>query len=360
MATGEPLRVALLGYGLGGRAFHAPLIATTRGMRLATIVTSNPERAAAAAKDHPAARVVGSAERVWERAREHDLVVITTPNRFHVPLARAALAAGIAVVIDKPMAATSQEARDLIADANHRGVPLTVFQNRRWDGELLTVRRLIAEKALGDVLRFESRLDRWRPVPPPNVWREGGAPEDAGGLLYDLGSHLIDQAVCLFGAVTHVYAELDRRRPGVVVDDDMFVALTHASGVRSHLWASSLAAQPGMRLRVLGTKAAYSKLHADVQEAWLRSGRRADEPGFGEDPVEHWGTLGAGANVRSIQTEKGDYPAFYAHSVSWLREGASPPVDPDDAVAVLEIIEAAQRSAAQANTTVLRSLTITR
>ncbi len=351
MATDEPLRVALLGYGLGGRAFHAPLVAATRGMRLATIVTSNQERAAAAAKDHPEARVVESAERVWEKAREHDLVVITTPNRFHVPLARAALAARIAVVIDKPMAATAHEARELIAEARRTGVPLSVFQNRRWDGEFLTARRLIAEGALGQVVRFESRLDRWRPVSPPNVWREGGAPEDAGGLLYDLGSHLIDQAVLLFGAVTHVYAELDRRRAGVVVDDDMFVALTHASGVRSHLWASSLAAQPGMRLRVLGTKAAYTKMHADVQEAWLRAGRRADEAGFGEDPSTRWGTLGADPVVHPVKTDRGDYRAFYSQAVSWLRDGGPPPVDPEDAVAVLEIIEAAQRSPAQANTT---------
>jgi predicted dehydrogenase len=343
MATGEPVRVALLGYGLGGRAFHAPLIAMTPGMRLATIVTSNSERAAAAMADHPEARIVDSAEHVWARASEHDLVVITTPNRFHVPLARAALAAGIAVVVDKPMAATAHEARELIAEAKRRSVPLTVFQNRRWDGEIQTARRLIAEGSLGTVLRFESRLDRWRPGPPPNVWREGGAPEDAGGLLYDLGSHLIDQALLLFGAVTHVYAELDRRRPGGVVDDDVFVALTHASGVRSHLWATSLAAQAGMRLRVLGTKAAYTKVHADVQEAWLRAGRRADEPGFGEDPVEQWGTLGASNEVRPIRTEKGNYGAFYAQAVSWLRDGAPPPVDPEDAVAVLEIIEAAQR-----------------
>lgn len=345
MARDEPLRVALLGYGLGGQAFHAPLIAATPGLRLTTIVTSNPERAAAAAKDHPGARIVDSANRVWEKAREHDLVVIATPNRFHVPLARAALARRIAVVIDKPMAATAREARELIAEARSLGVPLTVFQNRRWDGELLTARRLIAEGVLGEVIRFESRLDRWRPVPAPDAWREAGAPEDAGGLLYDLGSHLIDQALLLFGPVTDVYAELERRRPGVVVDDDMFVALRHASGVRSHLWATALAAQPGMRMRVLGTKAAYTKLQADVQEPWLRAGRRADEPGFGEDPVEQWGVVGAGTDVRPMKTENGNYRAFYAQTERWLREGAPPPVDPEDAVAVLEIIEAAQRRA---------------
>ena len=343
----DQLRVALIGYGLGGRAFHAPLIAITAGLRLATIVTSNPERRAAASHDFPSARVADSAEWVWENAREHDLVVITTPNRFHVPLARAAVAARIPVVVDKPMAAMALEARELVAEAQRQNVPITAYHNRRRDGEMLTAQRLIASDALGAVIRFESRLDRWRPGHVPAVWREGGAPEDAGGILYDLGPHLIDQARLLFGPVSHVYAELEKRRPGAVVADDIFIALRHSSGVRSHLWASAVAAQLGYRMRVLGTRAAYTKLHADVQEAALRAGVRADAPGFGEDPMDRWGLVGAGADVQPIKTEKGDYQRFYAQTVAWLRDGAPPPVDPADAVAVLEIIEAAQRSAAE-------------
>jgi predicted dehydrogenase len=344
----EDLRVALIGYGLGGRAFHAPLIAVTPGLRLATIVTSNPERRAAASRDFPNAQIAESADWVWANASAHDLVVITTPNRFHVPLARAAVAARIPVVVDKPMAATAKEARELVAEAQRHGVPLTGYHNRRWDGELLTAQRLIANGELGSILRFESRLDRWRPGTVPAVWRERGAPEEAGGLLYDLGPHLIDQARLLFGPVTQVYAELERRRPGAAVDDDILIALRHSSSVRSHLWASSVAAQPGPRLRVLGTRAAYTKLHADVQEAALRGGTRADEQNFGADPVDRWGLVGAGADTRPIETEKGDYQRFYALTVAWLREGAPPPVDPADAIAVLEIIEAAQRSAAEA------------
>ena len=359
MTPATPLRVALLGYGLGGRSFHAPLIAATSGLEVRTIVTSNAERAAAARREHPQARIVDSADHVWNTARDHDLAVITTPNRFHVPLARAAIASGIAVVVDKPMAATAAEARELIAAAHSARVPITAYQNRRWDGEILTAKRLIEDGVLGEVVRFESRLDRWRPT-VPDAWRQSAVPEDAGGLLYDLGTHLIDQALLLFGPATHVYAELDRRRPGAAVDDDIFVALRHASGVRSHLWATALAAQPAMRLRVLGTRGAYTKQHADVQEAWLRAGRHADERGFGVDPPEHWGELSDGTEVRRIETEKGDYRAFYALVVPWLRDGAPPPVNPDDAVAVLEIVEAAQRSAAQAKTTVLRSLTTMR
>lgn len=333
------LRVALIGYGLGGRAFHAPLIAVTPGLRLATIVTSDPERKAAAGRHFPNATIADSAEFVWSRAREHDLVVITTPNRFHVPLAHASIEARIPVVVDKPMAATAAEARDLVAAAERARAPITAYHNRRWDGEVLTAQRLIASGELGKIVRFESRLDRWRPNRPATVWRERAAPEEAGGLLYDLGPHLIDQALQLFGPVTQVYAELGMVREGAGVHDDVFLALTHASGVRSHLWASSVAAQSGARLRVMGTKSAYTKMTADVQEAALRGGVAADAPGFGEDPEENWGLLGAGTEVRRVRTERGNYAQFYALAVKWIRDGGAAPVNPRDAVAVLEIIE---------------------
>lgn len=344
----EPLRVALIGYGLGGRAFHAPLIAVTPGMKLVTIVTANAERRAQARADFPDASIIDLADAVWANAASHDLVVITTPNRSHVPLARAAIEAGVAVVIDKPMAASSKDARELVAEAARRGVPLAPYHNRRWDGEMLTAQRLVASGDLGDVLRFESRLDRWRPGPVPSVWRERGAADEAGGVLFDLGPHLIDQARLLFGPVVELYAELDQRRPGAAVPDDVFIALRHATGVHSHLWAGSMAAQAGARMRVLGTRAAYVKQDADVQEAALRAGTRADAPGFGEDPEERWGWVGVGADARPIRTEKGDYTRFYALAVEWLAGRAPPPVDPADAIAVLDLIEAAQRSAAEA------------
>jgi len=344
----DPLRVALIGYGLGGRAFHAPLIAVTPGLRLVTIVTANAERRAQARADFPGANIIDLADAVWANEAAHDLAVITTSNRFHVPLARAAIAAGLAVVIDKPMAASSKDARALVAEAAQRCVPLTAYHNRRWDGEMLTAQRLIASGELGDVVRFESRLDRWRPGPVPSVWRERGAPEEAGGILFDLGPHLLDQARLLFGPVIELYAELGQLRPGAAVPDDVFIALRHAKGVHSHLWATSLAAQAGARMRVLGTRAAYVKQDADVQEAALRAGVRADAPGFGEDPEARWGKVGAGADVRPIRTEKGQYAHFYAQVAAWLRSGAPPPVDPADAIAVLELIEAAQRSAAEA------------
>ncbi|HET7461044.1 MAG TPA: Gfo/Idh/MocA family oxidoreductase [Longimicrobium sp.] len=341
MASGDGIRVALIGYGLGGAAFHAPLIAATPGMRLAFIVTSNPERAAQARERYPDAAIVDAADRLWEHAGEIDLVVISTPNATHVLLALAALGAGLAVVVDKPLAATADDGRRLVDEACRCGLLLSVFQNRRWDGDFLTVRRLIAEGALGEVHRFESRFERWRPTPKQG-WREHGDPAEAGGLLYDLGSHLVDQALVLFGPVTHVYAELDRRRPGVRVDDDAFVALTHASGVRSHLWMSSVAADDNGRFRVLGSKAAYVKSGLDTQESVLRGTSKLE---LGEEPPERWGRIGAGEDWRPVPTERGAYAAYYAGIGRSLRDGTPPPVDPADAVAGLEIIAAARRSA---------------
>ncbi|HXS92325.1 MAG TPA: Gfo/Idh/MocA family oxidoreductase [Steroidobacteraceae bacterium] len=347
------VRVALIGYGLGGAAFHAPLIACTPGMRLATIVTRNPERRAQAAREHPRANIVDSVQAIWDRAQDHDVVVVTTSNDSHASLAMAALAAGLPVVVDKPFAVRAAEGRALIDDARRRNLLLTVYHNRRWDSELLTVKRLLAEQAFGEVLRFESRLERWRPQ-LKGGWREQGAPELAGGLLYDLGTHLIDQALHLFGPVTHVYAELDRRRPGIEVDDDVFLALTHESGVRSHLSATSLSAQPLARMRVLGSRAAYLKVHGDVQEAALRAGELPNKPRWGEEPREHWGLLGVGDAAVPVRSEPGAYQQFYAGIVAALRNGAPPPVDPEDAVAGLEIIEACLTSQQKTVTTTHR------
>jgi predicted dehydrogenase len=344
--TPNVLRVGLIGYGLAGASFHAPLIATTAELRLVIIVTSNPERQRDAARAHPDARIVDSAARLWENARDLDLIVVASPNRTHAPLTLEALAHDLHVVVDKPFATTVKEARLLVAEASRRGLVLTVFQNRRWDGDFLTLQKLLARDALGNVLRFESRFDRWRPVPRDN-WRERGSPEEAGGLLFDLGSHLIDQALLLFGPARSVYAELDRRRDGVQVDDDSFVALTHAGGVRSHLFMTAMAAQPGPRFRVLGTRAAYMKWGMDPQEAKLRDGQRPDRPGFGDEPAAHGGKLGAGEDIERVPTEPGAYRRFYEAVVAAVRGTAPPPVDPRDAIAGLAVIEAAREAAAE-------------
>lgn len=335
------LRVAVIGYGLAGESFHAPLIAASPGLRVAAIVTSDPERSAAARSRYPGATVLPSAPEVWAMADELDLAVVGTPNRTHVALATAALDAGLPVVVDKPLAPSADEARALIDVARRRGRLLTVFQNRRWDADFLTLRRLLDAGELGTVYRFESRFERWRPVPKPG-WRQDPDPDAAGGLLYDLGSHLIDQALVLFGPVRHVHAELDQRRSGSRVDDDAFVALTHENGVRSHLWMNTIAARPGPRMRVLGSRGTWTKWGLDVQEEQLRAGTAAEEDGFGVEPESRWGVFHDGETSRPVRSERGSYTTFYQDLRRAIVEEGVPPVDPTDAVATLEIIEAAQ------------------
>jgi predicted dehydrogenase len=348
-----PIRVALLGYGLAGAVFHAPLIAAVDGLELVAIVTRDEERRSRARREHPDAELLSSPEEVWERAADLDLVVVAAVNRAHVPLARSSIEAGLAVVVDKPIAASAEEGLALVLEARKRGVLLTVFQNRRWDGDFLTLHGLLAEGDLGEVARFESRFERWRPELSAG-WRESGDPRDAGGLLYDLGSHLVDQALFLFGPAVQVYAELDGRRAGAQTDDDTFVALEHESGARSHLWMSAVAAQAGPRFRVLGSRAAYVKYGLDVQEEQLRSGRRPSDPGWGREPEDRWGTLGSGDRLERVPTVGGAYQRFYEGVLAALCEGAPPPVDPEAVVAGLEVLDAARASARERRLVELR------
>jgi len=346
----DQLSVAVIGYGLAGAVFHAPLIAAEPRLRVAAIVTGSAERAAQARAEHPGATILPDADALLGAATAEsiDLVVVAAPNDVHGQLARAALAVGRPVVVDKPITPTAAEARELIEQADRAGLLLSVFQNRRWDGDFLTARRLIEQGELGEVTRFESRFERWRPV-PKGGWRETGGQDQAAGLLFDLGSHLVDQALTLFGPAASVYAQLDARRPGIATDDDAFVALTHVSGVRSHLWMSAVAALPGPRLRVLGSRAAYVKYGLDVQEAALRDGARPGEVGevWGEEPSGSWGTCGTDAGSRPFKTVPGAYPAYYAGIAAALLDGAPVPVDPRDAAAALDVLEAARRSAEQ-------------
>src|SRR3954469_4122141 len=327
------LRGAVIGYGLAGSLFHAPLIAATPGLKVSTVVTANPERQAAARRAYPDSNVASDPEEVFARAADHDFVVVATPNDVHVTLARTALDASLPVVVDKPLAPTAHEARSLVEHAEELGVPITVYMNRRWDSDQLTLRRLLGEGKLGEVLRYESRLERWRPaLSGAKPWREISSPEAGGGVLLDLGSHLVDQAIVLFGAVVRVYAELESRRGGVA-DDDAFLALEHRSGARSHLWASLLAATPGPRLRVLGDRAAYIVTDVDGQEDALRSGARpSGDEAWGIEPPERWGRLITEEKSEAIVSERGDWPRFYAKLERALRQGSPAPVNPWDAV----------------------------
>ncbi|MFF9651460.1 Gfo/Idh/MocA family oxidoreductase [Streptomyces sp. NPDC014622] len=344
------LRVGLIGYGLAGSVFHAPLIAAAEGLVLDTVVTSDEERRARARAEFPAARLAASPEELWQRADELDLVVIASPNRTHVPLATTAIEAGLPVVVDKPIAGTATEARRLATLARERGLLLSVFQNRRWDNDFRTLARLLADGELGTVQRFESRFERWRPQ-LKGGWRESGDPQEIGGLLYDLGSHVVDQALVLFGPVVRVYAESDVRRPGAAADDDTFLALTHANRVRSHLYVSATAAQLGPRFRVLGTAAGYVKYGLDPQEAALRTGARpADGRPWGEEPESLWGRIGSGESPLTgggapVPTVPGDYRAYYAAVTDALRGRGDNPVTALQAAATLDVLEAARRSA---------------
>ena len=345
------LKAAIIGYGLAGRSFHAPLISSTAGLAVETVVTADPGRREQALRDHPGARVMSKPEELWRVADEHDFVVIAAPNDVHAPLAERALDAGLAVVVDKPLAPRADQAAALVERARAAGKLLTVFQNRRWDSDQRTLVRLLEEGALGDVLRHESRFERWRPDPRADAWRETAGPEKGGGVLLDLGSHLVDQALQLFGPASQVYAEIDNRRasPG---DDDVFLALRHRSGSRSHLWMSALAAAPGPRRRVLGTRAAYLVAEGDGQEDALRSGRRPDDPGpWGVEPESRWGRLVKGDESEPVPSEPGSWPVFYTELERALRTGGPPPVDPADAVATLEVIDAARRSAGEGRIT---------
>ncbi|EFL32384.1 oxidoreductase [Streptomyces viridochromogenes DSM 40736] len=348
--TGTPLRVGLVGYGLAGSVFHAPLIAATEGLTLDTVVTSNPERQQQARAEFPDVRLAATPDELFDRAAELDLIVVASPNKTHVPLATTALKAGLPVVVDKPVAGTAAEARELAALAEERGLLLSVFQNRRWDNDFLTLRKLLAEGELGDVYRFESRFERWRPQ-LKGGWRESGDPAEIGGLLYDLGSHVVDQALVLFGPAATVYAESDVRRPGAEADDDTFIAITHTSGVRSHLYVSATTAQLGPRFRVLGSTAGYVKHGLDPQEAALREGKRPPAAAdWGREPESLWGRVGSGESPvtgggRPVPTLPGDYPAYYAAVAKALLEGAPNPVTALEAAATLDVLEAARRSA---------------
>ncbi|RBO93680.1 putative dehydrogenase [Nocardia puris] len=336
--------VAIVGYGLAGAVFHAPLIAAQPRMRVAAVVTGSPERAEQARRAHPGVRVFPDVDALFAAIGDFGLVVVATPNRTHALIARRAVDAGVPAVVDKPFAVTSAEAEDVLRRAEHAGVPLSVFQNRRWDGDFRTVRALVEGGELGEVRRFESRFERWRPV-PKGGWREVGGVADGAGTLLDLGSHLVDQALTLFGPARSVYAELDNRRAGVTTDDDAFLALTHTSGVRSHLSMGAVTPQLGPRFRVLGSESGYVTYGLDPQEDALRAGGDPREEGWGTVEPDRWGLLGADPDLTPYPTLPGDYPAFYTAMAAAILDGAHAPVDPHDAVAVLRVLEAARRSA---------------
>jgi predicted dehydrogenase len=251
------------------------------------------------------------------------------------------------VVVDKPVTATADGTRHLAALAAAVGTTIIPFQNRRWDGDFRTVVGLAGSGELGPLHTFESRFERWQPQvsqAPGRAWKND--PDDGAGvgILFDLGSHVIDQAVLLFGRPAAVYAEVAVRRVGSHVDDDVFVALRYPHGPRVHLWMSAVAADQGPRFRLLGADSAYVKTGMDRQESMLSEGHVPTEPGWGDEPPSAWGHIGSESKWRVVPTLPGAYQLFYAGVASFLRDGAPPPVDISDAVTTAEIIEAAYLS----------------
>ena len=332
------VRTALIGYGLAARWFHRPLL-TAAGAEVVMVVTRSPERRAEAAADLPAVRLLDAPDDVWERASDIDLVVVATPPQTHAPLALEAVAAGVPCVVEKPFALNAHEARAVAGAAAAAHVPVIPFHNRRWDVDTLSLRHLLDNGALGTVWRHESRFERWRPQPRPGAWREELSSARGGGLLLDLGTHLVDQALTLYGPARLVYADVEARRDGA--DDDVHVVLQHDAGVTSDLWASAVAAAPGPRLRVLGSRVGVVIPTVDPQEDQLRSGMLPTDGGFGIDTTSVV-ELRQGDVVTPMQPQPGAWLRFYEGVMATVTSGAPPPVTLADAIAVMEILDAAR------------------
>jgi predicted dehydrogenase len=330
-----PVRIGLAGYGFGGRFFHAPLLASTGACDFLGVITTSHQRRDEFTRSFPGRMTFESLDELAEAGAE--AVAISTPADTHVELTRRALELGMAVVCDKPFALDAGTARDTVREAERLGQTLTVFQNRRWDSDFRTVRKALAAGLLGEPIRFESRFERFAPDPGP--------PASGGGTLLDFGSHLVDQALFLFGPVGEIYAEWHVAASGL--DDDVFLALTHVSGVRSHLWGSWRAHAPGPRFRASGTDATYVVVPAmDGQEAHLVAGRSpATDPDWGAEPPERWGELFRDGRSEPLPSERGAWDLFYSGFAGALRGEDSVPVNPWDAVATAEVLDAARRSA---------------
>ena len=345
----NPLRVGIIGYGLGGSVFHAPLIAAEPRLQLAAIATS---RSADVARDYPLVRTIRDPYALTSDP-DIDLVVVTSPNVTHAPLARAALRAGKHVVVDKPMTTSLIAADELLAIASERGLLLSAFQNRRWDTYFLTLRPCIDAGRLGGVRSYEAHYDRFRLEIRPG-WKEN---DEGSGVVYDLGPHLIDQALTLFGMPEAVTADVTLQRPGARVADYMHVVL-HYRGRRAILHAGMIVPEPGPRFLVHGEGGSFSKYGLDGQEDALKAGARPGDPEWGRDRPERYATLVSAQGAReTVETLPGAYERYYAGIAAALLEGAPPPVSGTDGRNVVAVIEAALRGSAERRTVAIVGVT---
>lgn len=328
----DAVRFGLVGYGAGGRIFHAPLLSSAPGVEFAGVLTTSEERRK---QLDPALTAFGSLAEMTAAGIE--AVAISTPAATHAQVALEAIALGLAVVVDKPFTLDAATARSVVTAAREAGVTLSVYQNRRYDSDFRTVRRLIDDGRLGSLRRFESRFERWAPDRKP-----GAA---GGGTLLDFGSHLVDQALLLHGPATRVYAEM---RGAGEYDDDVFVALHHVNGVESHLWGSWRQAAPGPRFRVTGTTATYViDEPMDGQEALLKAGHSPASLGdeWGVEPASTWGRLYQGGDPVPVPSDRGRWDLFYPTFAAAVRGDVAVPVDPADAIRTMTVLDAARLSA---------------
>lgn len=336
----KTVRAGLIGFGVAGKYFHAPLLRAA-GFDVVAVVTSRDEEAGAAI---PNVSVLRHAEKLFART-DVELVVIATPTNLHVAQTRAALLAGKHVVVDKPISATSQEARELADLASERGLKLAVFHNRRWDNDFLTLRALIADHRLGEINAYHARWDRYRPQPSAG-WRNQA--ERSSSMLFDLGSHMIDQALVLFGRPDWIQADVFKQRPTALTEDGFEILM--AKGVlRITLGVSYMASEGGWRYRVHGSQASYLKAQLDPQEAQARAGIAPEDPQFGVEPKSDWGKLvhGASGVTEIVSSERGHWVSFYEQMLASITKGAPVPVSAQEAAEVIELIEAAYRSSSE-------------
>jgi predicted dehydrogenase len=344
---GRTLRVGLIGFGYAGKTFHAPLIRATPGLELAAVASSDAGKVRASLGAGLA--VVASPEALIAEPAL-DLVVIASPNATHYGLASKALAAGRHVVVDKPFTSTFDEAERLAAQAREAGLLLSVFHNRRWDSTTRTARKLLAAGTLGTIRYAAMHYDRFRPQPVER-WKENA--QAGGGLWMDLGPHLLDEALRYFGAPLAIQADIASLRPGAGADDSFHARLRYADGLRVDLQASMLGALPRPRLILQGTRGSYVKQGLDPQEASLKAGLVP----AGEDA--DWGVdadcgiaaigldTGGAAKTIEVPTENGAYQLYYREVAAAIRGRAPNPVPPDEAIAVMRLLDAGRASSAQ-------------
>ena len=335
------IQTAIIGFGLSGQFFHAPYITNHPGFRLTKVV----ERKGNLSKDlYPYVEVVRDFNDLL-KDDSIELVIIATPNILHFELAREFLLTGKHVVVEKPFTPTSAEADELIELAGQTGKKIFVYQNRRWDGDFKTIQQVFYNGYLGEILEFEAHFDRWSPGPRRSAWRNEPLP--AGGLLYDLGPHLIDQALVLFGLPRAVFADIRSQREGSRVDDYFEILLNYAT-LKVTLKASLLIKEPGPRFILNGTKGSFIKYGIDPQEEMLRQGLLPDSAGWGKETPQYWGILNTELHGQqfygTIETEPGNYMGFYDNVHDVIIKGKEQAVHPEEARNVIRIIELAFES----------------